>query len=389
MTTASARAAAEPIFAKALKALHAKNHAKAQRLFRECIKADRTWFAAWCNLGAALFDAGRYDEALKPLETARQLAPDSGPVRFNLAQALLMLGRWREGFAEYRERLGGDPSQAERRIGGWVRWQGERLAGRTLVVLAEQGMGDIIMFARFLPMLPRDGGRIILECPAPLQPLFAAFPGVDQVVNQGQPLDPAYLRVPLGDLPALVGADIDNVSPVAPYLRADLAETAKWAERLAAICTPGRCRVGLIWQGNPAQPCEPERSISLRRLEPLLSRSDLSLVSLQRDHGLEQLDQLPDAIRPASLGPEFRHFGDTAAVMANLDLIVTTCTGPAHLAGALGRPTWLMLKKVPDWRWLAEGESTVWYPTMRLFRQTSAGEWDPVVRAVVKALPPP
>jgi hypothetical protein len=207
----------------------------------------------------------------------------------------------------------------------------------------------------------------------------------DQVVDQGQALDPAFPRVPLGDLPALLGATIDTA---APYLRADPTDVAAWAQRLAAICAPGRRRIGLIWQGNPAQACEPERSMPLRRLMPLLQRPDLSVVSLQRDHGLDQLDQLPAALRPPSLGPTFRHFGDTAAAMANLDLIVTTCTGPAHLAGALGRPTWLMLKKVPDWRWLAEGETTAWYPTMRLFRQARAGEWDPVVRQVVAALPP-
>lgn len=382
-----ARTAAEPLFAKALKALHAKNYAKAQRLFRDCIKVDQAWFAAWCNLGAALFDAGRYDEALKPLEMARRLAPDSGPVHFNLAQALLMAGRWPEGFAEYRERWGGDPTAAERRIGAWPRWQGEPRAGRPLVVLAEQGMGDIIMFARFLPRLPRDGGPVIMECPPALRPVFAGFPGVDQVVDQGQYLDPGFPRVPLGDLPGLLGATLDNVRPSAPYLRPDQTAVAEWGSRLAAICPPGRRRVGLIWQGNPAQACEPERSIPLHRLMPLLSHPDLSIVSLQRGHGLEQLDQVPEGLRPPSLGPSFGHFGDTAAAMANLDLIVTTCTGPAHLAGALGRPTWLMLKKVPDWRWLAEGETTVWYPSMRLFRQARAGEWDPVVRQVVAALP--
>lgn len=199
----------------------------------------------------------------------------------------------------------------------------------------------------------------------------------------------ARLLFPLGDLPALVGADIGNVATAGPYLHADPVAAAEWAGRLARICPAGRRRVGLIWQGNPAQPCEPERSIPLRRLVPLLSRSDLSVVSLQHDHGLDQLELLPDAIRPVSLGPEFRHFGDTAAVMANLDLIVTTCTGPAHLAGALGRPTWLMLKKVPDWRWLADGPTTAWYPSMRLFRQARAGEWEPVVKAVTAALPPP
>lgn len=232
------------------------------------------------------------DEALHPLETARRLAPESGPVHFNLAQVLPMLGRWPECFAEYRERLGGNPTVADRRLGVWPRWQGKPLAGRPLVVLTEQGMGDIIMFARLLPRLPRDGGPIIVECPPALHPLLVGFPGIDRLVDPGGHLDPAMPRVPLGDLPALVGATLDNVTPAAPYLRdlrADDAAVAEWGARLDAICPPGRRRIGLIWQGNPVQACEPERSIALRRLMPLLSRPDLAVVSLQRDHGLDQL----------------------------------------------------------------------------------------------------
>jgi len=385
MPPSPARAAAEPLFAKALKALHGKNHVKAQRLFRECLKADQDWHAAWCNLGAALFDAGLYQEALKPLETARRLAPEAGAVRFNLAQALLMQGRWQEGFAEYRERWRGTPEMSDHRIGPWPRWQGEPLAGRPLVVLAEQGLGDFIMFARFLPLVPRDGGPVILHCPSAARPLFEGFPGVDQVVDQNHRMDPSFPRVPLADLPALLGASPDGGAAV-PYLRADDAAVGRWAARLDALCPPGRRRIGLIWQGNPAQACEPERSIPLRKLAPLLSRPDIAVVSLQRDHGLDQLDALPDGLRPASLGPEFRDMADTAAAMAGLDLVISTCTGPAHLAGALGRPTWLMLKKVPDWRWLAAGETTAWYPTMRLFRQPRPGAWDAVVEQVVRAL---
>ncbi|MBJ7417375.1 MAG: hypothetical protein JHC88_18295 [Niveispirillum sp.] len=257
------------------------------------------------------------------------------------------------------------------------------MAGRTLLVHDEQGVGDALQFVRYVPVLHERGVNVVLECNSQLVRLLGGVPGLGPVIGRFQPLPPHDAHVSLLSLPHLLGARIDNV-PAAPYLAAESDLQAQWAEKLSRY---SGLKVGMVWAGNPEFKADRLRSPGLAAVRPLLDTTGVSFFGLQKGPGrkdLETAGPLPENF--VDLGPEIGDFADTAAIMANLDLIITSCTGPAHLAGGLGRPTFTLLPFSPDWRWLATGEDTFWYPSMRLFRQEKRGEWAPVVRRAADAL---
>ena len=305
------------------------------------------------------------------LRRALAVRPDDIAANNNLATWHLTQGDLRRGFARYEWRW--HRPEAGPRRPGLPEWQGEPLSGRTVLLYQEQGLGDALQAARYVPILSATGARVVVECHPALLRLFRSLPGKAELCRRGEPVE-ADLQAPLMSLPYLCGTTLATLPHDVPYLRPDAELVRHVAPRLAGA---GR-RIGLVWQGNPRQVDEPHRSIPLALLDPLLRLSGATFYALQKDHGREQMAAVPADIRPIDLGPDLVDLATTAAVLSHLDLVITTCTAVAHLAGALGRPVWVLLKRGPDWRWMLDREDSPWYPTARLLRQRRTGDWQEV-----------
>jgi len=329
------------------------------------------------NLGNVLKRQARVAEAAECYDRALAIAPDNAQAHYNRGLVLLAAGNLAEGWPQYewRDRC----PEFEHRAFDVPRWQGEPLAGRTLLVHAEQGLGDTLQFVRFAPLVAEHGGRIVLEVQPALLPLLKKS-GLDrfaELVGRGDELPPFDLHLPLVSLAGALGTTLDNIPAASGYLTAEPQLIAQWRERLAAI---EGFRIGIAWQGSPTYRDDRERSISLAEFA-LLAIEGVSLVSLQKGPGVEQLEALGDRFTVHQLGNDLDAGGaflDTAAVMKNLDLVIASDTAIAHLAGALGVPVWVALGQVPDWRWLSDREDSPWYDSARLFRQPARGSWGEV-----------
>jgi tetratricopeptide (TPR) repeat protein len=335
----------------------------------------------------ALWRLNRRAEAVEVgIEVARHF-PDDRQTHQSLAQFCLALGDFERGWAEYEYRSETfDPRQAaiERQA---PRWRGENLADRTILVSAEQGLGDTIQFLRLLPFLHARGASVkalvqpaLLSLARSLSTPVTCFDHLDNVGNFD-------FQIPLLSLPCVLGIRMETIPKAVPYLAADPGKVALWDERLAA---DDRLCVGIAWQGNPAFRNDRRRSVPLRFFAPLAKIPRVRLISLQAVHGLDQLTTLPGGMSVETLGDAITAnpdgMAEIAAVMANLDLVISSDTAVAHLAGALGRPVWLALSDDPDWRWLFDRRDSPWYPTMRLFRQKNRGDWSSVFAGIAAAL---
>jgi tetratricopeptide (TPR) repeat protein len=329
------------------------------------------------NLAGVLKELGRLPEAEASYRDALRLRPDDPVQHLNLAFVLLLAGQFEEGWQEYEWRFRASPALAP--ATQLPRWGGEALDGRTLLIRAEQGVGSTMQFCRYVSLAVRQGS-VVLEVQRGLRHLMRGI--VPQVIEVGEAVPACDLWSPLLSLPRIFGMN----APMPPYLAADPDRVASWQHRIGGH---GR-RIGIAWQGNPDAPVEHGRSIPLREFLPLAQVPGIRLISLQKHHGLDQLATAPEALRVEMLGEDFDAgpdaFIDTAAVMQSLDLIITSDTSVAHLAGALGRPVWVALQHVPDWRWLMEGEECHWYPSMRLFRQAKRGDWAGVFARMAEQL---
>lgn len=327
------------------------------------------------DLGCALARLNHCDEALECYVGAIRLAPDYPRPRVNHALTLMKLGRLQEGWQAYEWRWRSRSPEQRAVVGDWTGpdWDGGPLNGRTLLLFAEQGYGDSLQFIRFAAMLPRDG-RVLLVVPARLKRLFQGVAGLDQVLGHDE-TPPAYdCRLSLMSLPRVMGTRLETIPAVIPYLAADPALRAVWRKRLAVL--PGR-RVGLVWSGNPrrhdedATRLDRRRSLSLGAFAPLAAMPGLSLVNLQKDAPGGRPPGFPLADWMGAVAD----FADSAALVAELDLVVTVDTAVAHLAGALGRPVWILSRFDGCWRWLMDRDDSPWYPTARLYRQDAPGDW--------------
>ncbi len=349
---------------------------------------------AWLNRGKALLQLNRLDEAIAGFDEALRVRRDFADAHFNKALALLLRGDYADGFAEYewRWRRTGMPPQQSRRKPLWL---GEYpLAHKTVLLHAEQGLGDTIQFARYAPLLAHNGAAVVLEVQAELKELMRRLDGVAAVIARDEEAPPFDVHCPLGSLPLALHTELGTVPTQIPYLTADEGRAAKWSARLAALPRP---RVALVWSGNPSHDNDRNRSIPFARLTPLFPPPNppplagegwerASFIGIQRDIRSEDAAALAAESRVAHVGDELEDFSDTAAVLALCDLVVTVDTAAAHLAGAMGRPVWVLLPFAPDWRWTRDGETTPWYPTARLFRQTSPGDWGSVIARVAEEL---
>ena len=335
---------------------------------------------------AALWRLKRRGDAIAAAEAAVAADPADRQAHQALSQFTLAVGDLSRGWAEYEyrgDRVTAQQAVIERQA---PRWNGEDISGKTVLAFAEQGIGDTIQFARFLIGLHERGAAVKALVQTPLLKLMRSLPSPVMWSDAPREVGSFDYRIPLLSLPHVFGTRLETIPAPVPYLSPDAGAVTAWRQRIGA----DGFRVGVVWQGNPGYRGDQRRSVPLRFYAPLAAIPGVRLISLQAIHGLEQLTNLPPGMDVTSLGERItanpQGIPEIAAVMANLDLIVSSDTAMAHLAGALGRPVWVALSDDPDWRWLLGRADSPWYPTMRLFRQTTRGDWTGVFAAMAQAL---
>lgn len=356
-------------------------YASACRRYRAALALAPQHVNARNNLAAALMSWGRIDDAITAYDACLAQIPDWPDAMFNRGMAFLLKGDMTRGLEGYEQRWRVKSFPGVRRNFPQALWDGGSFKGRRLLLHAEQGAGDTIQFARYVPLICERGGDVLLESPSSLFRLLSTLEGSAQLIRPGEVIPPFDLHLPLGSAIRALATEVSTIPARIPYLRAEAADRERWRKRLE-----GRdLRVGITWQGNPDQGSEPHRSIALRLLQPVLETPGCRFFALQKEFGREQMAGLPAGLLE-DLGPELTDFAETAAAISELDLVITTCTSVAHLAGALGKPTWVLLRFVPDWRWLLGREDSPWYPSARLWRQPSPGDWPSVVARIGEAI---
>jgi Flp pilus assembly protein TadD len=400
---------------------------RAVEYYRQALELNPDSFDTRMNLGVSLSDIGRFDDALVWLRSATRMRPSSADAWDNVGMTFARQGHWDQAMKCYDEaiRLRPDFGEARRNRGlGWLtlgdfergfpeaewrfkcrnppglnfpgpRWAGEPLEGRAIVLHYEQGLGDTLQFIRFAPQVKERGGQVWLFCQPPLLRLMSMSPGVDLVMDGSSPIPDFQLQAPLMSVPSIIGTTAATL-PRDPYLSVDAKAIERWRPALTQALGVAELnsvfKIGIAWQGNPTNRVDRWRSFPLAWFAQLASLPGVRLVSLQKGSGVEQLAALAGRFPVTNLERTFdgvddkRDFLDTAAVMKLVDLVITPETAVAHLAGGLGVRTWVALSTVGDWRWMDRGDSCPWYPSARLFRQTTLGDWAGVFRQMADAL---
>jgi tetratricopeptide (TPR) repeat protein len=330
------------------------------------------------NAGSVLSELGRFVEAEPYFLRAVQLQPESVDFHENLACNLLVRGEYARGWVEYDKRRRHSSAAAENF--GYPRWDGSDLNGKTILLHAEQGYGDTLQFSRYIPLVRDRGGHVIVGCPPAVGPVIARIDGVQSVITDAHLLPPFSVHCPLVTLPLVFQTTLETVPNRMPYITPDPVRVAEWSKKISG--TNGNKRIGLGWAGNPRHKNDRNRSCPPSYLEPLSAVTGAAFFSLQKN---------PTTPAPMSLGlvdytNDLHDFGETAALLSHLDLLITVDTALAHLAGAMGKPVWIMLPFVPDWRWLLDREDSPWYPSIRLFRQPAPADWPAVIGKIVDEL---
>ena len=337
------------------------------------------------NCGWLLVQLQRFDEALAVLDRALDIAPGHAGARWNRSLCLLTMGRFEEGFADYEARMTINDARYERlRKYDAPLWRkGESIAGQRIFLYTDQGHGDTIQFIRLARLLMRMDAQVVAEVQAPLVELCRTFHPELRVIAQGEMPPPFDVFCPLPSLMHRLDLSVDNVPSRIPYLSADASLATQWRERLAPL--GGRMKVGITWAGNPNHFNDQNRSIALQRLLPVLETPKVSFVSLQKElrAGDGEILRGVSAFDPAA---ELITFADTAALVSQLDLVISVDTSVAHLAGALGKPVWILLPFAVDFRWLANRSDSPWYPTAQLFRQPEFADWEGAVEQLRRRL---
>ena len=368
--------------------LHSERHfAEAARCFQRAERLGSK--AAASNLGNSLLDLGRMQQALAAHKRAVDLDPKSAGAAYNLALTRLRLGDWRRGWAGYEARWRFrevHPTPLHFRC---PRWKGEPIEGKRLLLYAEQGLGDAIQFCRYVPLAVARGAKVILQVHAPLERLMRSLApvraGLVELARLGEEPPPFDLECPLMSLPAVFGTTVETVPWTGAYLGPESTQNEHGADVVLPQTHRG-LRVGVNWAGNPRYKADAQRSMRLQTLLPLLRLPGVQWVSLQKGEPAKELEHLPAAVRVCDASSGDCDLADTAARIASLDLVITTDTSIAHLAGAMGWPVWILLPHLSDWRWMQDIDTTPWYPAARLFRQDAPGDWEAVVRQVSAAL---
>jgi tetratricopeptide (TPR) repeat protein len=338
------------------------------------------------NRGQVLRELERYDEALASYDRALALRPKHVMAHCNAAALRLLTGDFERGWAHSEWRWLKKSVMPTQRNFSQPAWNGrDPIAGKTILIHSEQGLGDTIQFCRYVPLLAARGAQVIFEVQKPLQTLMASLGGAAQVVPKGGPLPACDLHCPLVSLPLAFGTRLETIPSATGYLSAPAQHVTTWQSRLEGKPHP---RIGLVWSGNPGHERDRERSIGLRTFVPLLDAfgDDVTFFSLQKDVRAADDALLKERADILDYGNALEDFSDTAALISHLDLVISVDTSIAHLAGALGKPAWILLTYFPDWRWLLGRDDSPWYPTARLFRQDESRAWDGVMARVRHAL---
>jgi Flp pilus assembly protein TadD len=358
-------------------------HEEAEAAYREAARLDPEHLEAQTNIGNALKEQGCFREAIDQYERVLARHPDDVGALLDRAFTLLLLGNLERGWADHERRW--DSRELKRRDFNQPAWDGSRRPDETVLLHAEQGLGDTIQFVRYASLVRPRCARVVVECQPSLVSIVRTCPGVDEVVPAGDSLPRFDRHAPLMSLPKLLGTTSETIPNAVPYLRPVPARAGFWRSELAAL--EGH-RIGIAWQGNPVQARDHSRSAPLRRFAPLARVEGVRLISLQRGPGVGQLRDVDFPVLDVGSRLEVYSgdFAETAAVIAALDLVITVDSAVAHLAGSLDVPTWVALAYVPDWRWQLDREDSPWYPTMRLFRQRRRGDWAEVFERMAIAL---
>jgi tetratricopeptide (TPR) repeat protein len=396
----------------------AKQYDAAIGVLQHALQCRPQYVEAMNNLGQVLFELGRLEEAEAILRIAIDLRPEMKELYINLANVQISLQQHAEAKASFNQVFHHDPDNASAHFvlgmlllvdgdfaNGWreyawrwqtkeygsrlrdipePEWQGGDLAGKALFVLAEQGIGDTLQFVRYLPMISKLGGRVFLECQAPLKRLLGSLAGVDALMAKGEPLPKFDLHIPLLNIPGVMGTSLASIPNQVPYLHADAIASEHWEKRISSL--DDGLKVGIAWAGNPDHANDRNRSMRLSQLAPLAAQQGVTWISLQKGVGAEQVQMEPKSLRLVDWTDDLTDFADTAALIENLDLVIAVDTSVVHLAGALNKPVWVMVPFTPDWRWLLDRPESPWYPSMRLFRQTKRDDWTTVVNRVAHEL---
>lgn len=353
----------------------------AEQCYRHALAITPSDCAAINNLGTVLRSKGLPEAAIDCFNKALEIEPDSGQLLFNRVLARLSLGEYAGGWSDYEARFAKQVPVVLHRT-DLPRWQGEMLQGRTLLVQSEQGYGDTLQFVRYLPLLERYRGRIVFECQDTLiKSAVSSIPGSAQIIARGEAMPAIDLQIPLLSLPLVFATDLTTIPSAEGYLSPDEERVAHWSQVLDPASDA--MRVGLVWGGR-RNSLNANRSMLLSDLGPLLDVPDIRYYSLQLGPDAEQTKMYADKL--IDITGSIRDFGDTAAIISQLDLVITIDSAVAHLAGALGAPGWIMLKHAPDWRWLLSRDDSPWYSSLQLFRQKEPGNWDSVTGRLVEAL---
>lgn len=368
------------------------NVAEGVALFRAARDLKPQQALAYGNLGAVSRAQEHFEEAIAYFQTALTLDPANDGGAAMLGMALLTTGQFAEGWDLYERRFAAHPQNyievQHAAMPGY--WKGEDLAGKTIVVWREQGMGDEMQFVRYIPLLVEQGAQIVLECSEPLERLFRSLSADIQIVTGGAEWPPYDYHCPIVSLPRLFGTTIDSIPTRIPYLHAEPQLSKEWASRL-----PGddRMRVGLVWSGGAhkgfydfVNNLNRHRGMKLAELAPLFELDGVQYVSLQKGEAVDELQGFAKRDDILQFDAELSDFAQTAALVAQLDLVISVDTSVVHLAGALGKPVWVLSRLGGCWRWLAQGQDSPWYPQARVFRQKKLACWSPVVDEVVEAL---
>lgn len=354
--------------------------------FQECIRLKPDFPEPHNNMGLVLKEQGRLEAAIDCYSCAIDLQPQFAEAHWNRSLALLLKGDFAQGWREYEWRF---------KRGKWPcnflkhhtapPWDGSPFYAKRLLVFAEQGIGDTLQFIRYLPKVKALGGTVLFETMAPLFELLRGFEGIDELVPQNA-AQPSVVAcdwcIPLLSLPQLFNSDLNTIPAPLSYLDSDPAKTRSWNGRIGQ----DGFRVGIVWAGRPEHENDHHRSCALEYFMPLTQMEGIRLFGLQKGEAARQVKKLPDGRVVENLGEDFENFADTAGAVANLDLVISVDTAVAHLAGAMGKPVWLLLPFAPDWRWLMQREDSPWYPSMRLFRQKSRGDWAEVFQRLALEL---
>jgi hypothetical protein len=350
----------------------------------------RPWLASgtgplilWQVLADAIRPQGKIAETQAIQQMLVANMPGNLTARFNLAETLLLQGDFERGWREYHHRYGMPHTAAIERKVQRPRWDGRPIPGKTLLIHDEQGYGDTFQFLRMVRWAKeRSGARVILEVNAESASLASRYQGFDALTARGQ-LPPVFdVHCELMSLPMVMGLKLSDLPGATPYLSADPQRVAKWQARLAGLPRP---LVALVWAGRPTHVNDANRSMKLTDLAPLC-QPDVTFLAIQKGPAAQQAASPLPGMSMVSLSDEIQDFEDTAAILAVADLLISVDSSPVHLAGALGRPAWVMLPLVPDWRWLLNRNDTPWYPSVRLFRQPSRGDWGGVMGAMAQEL---